>query len=169
MATRPTPKSQGAIEHALRMRHAPAGNYLGDLTVVHGIFKALAKQFSDHAGAVAAKQIPHKEADQKDLDECNRLVWVFNGHDRGYSPVGEWNKAGGLAAALRQALPLRPNPAGNPDLDIFMALEAFHDQVYAELIAAMQDRQDPETTGHNITALIDRFSRLFAGLPVPPQ
>lgn len=169
MATRPTPKSQGAIEHALRMRHAPAGNYLGDLTVVHGLFKALAKQFSDHAEAVAAKRVPHQEADQKDLAECNRLVWVFNGHDKTYSPVGEWNQGGGLAAALRQALPLPPNPDGNPNYDIFMALERFHDQVYAELMAAMQDRQDPETAGHRITALIDRFSRLFTGLPVPPQ
>jgi hypothetical protein len=168
MATQPTPKSQGDIEYALRMRHAPAGNNLGDLNVVHGIFKALAKQFSDHAGAVATGEIPHQEADQKDLDECNRLVWVFSGIDRGYSPVGEWNKGKGLATAVRQALPLRPNPVGQPSQDIFMALELFHDQVYAELIAAIHDRQDPETTGHHITALIDRFSRLFTGLPELP-
>lgn len=164
MAKRPN-KSEGVFRDVLRQRNDPSLGYLGDPEFVGQLLKDQVQHFLRRAESFAHQETTLEVINKADLDDCNKLARIFGGLNSCYTPVGHWNKGGGLAAALRQALKLPPAAQSDDLAAIFYSLEVFRNEIYKALIPAMRGEIDGDEAGKVVEDTMHRYAKLFSGLP----
>lgn len=149
------------------------GGYLGDIKVVDALIREFVVGICERFAAVAGGTQTLAQVRQADQQAAYKLACIMRGIDMRYRTVGAWNRdGGGLAKALRWEFDIRLGAqAQHSDADaVFQALGLLVFDTYTELAKAAQAGDDPQAEARAqaaIAASIDRYAKLFTGVPTP--
>lgn len=162
---RDVPRGEGASFGEALARASQEG-YLGDVATTDGLLRALTARICDRL-AKAARVSPEQQAQDvgADMREALKVAAIFRGEVNGFTGTTLHTKEGMAGHILKHAPDVMDGSTNADPTDA--AVVEFITVIYESI------RLQGEGATENAKVVIDdgleRFSRLFAGLPMEPQ